>query len=223
MVLANMATYPKRRDIMMPAVNSILPQVDRLNIYLNEYEEVPCELKHYKINAVLGKNIQDNGKFYFTDQSGYYFTIDDDLIYPQDYVKTLTEKLSDGIVVTCHGKVIPNNTRSFLTGYMTKLECLKGFWGDHWVNVAGTGCLAFHTDTIRPKLTDFGAPGMADLWFSILCQQNKIPIKAIGHNEGWIAYNNRMNGKETLWDTYKGNDSYQTEVFNQYKWRIWQD
>ena len=48
-IYANMATIPKRIPQLQIVVECILPQVDQLNIYLNNFEEVPWFLDNPKI------------------------------------------------------------------------------------------------------------------------------------------------------------------------------
>jgi len=47
MITANLATYPPRREALEKVVAAISPQVDRLNVVLNEYDAVPAELQKY--------------------------------------------------------------------------------------------------------------------------------------------------------------------------------
>ena len=100
-IYANMATIPKRIPQLEVVVNCILPQVDVLNVYLNNFEEVPWFLKKDKINIVRSQEEGDRGdagKFYWADKvSGYYFTIDDDIAYPPDYVEALKKGL-EGVI-----------------------------------------------------------------------------------------------------------------------------
>ena len=59
--MASMAAVPWREETLENVVNSLLPQVDRLNIYLNDWENVPSFLEHAKINAAFTNEIGDIG------------------------------------------------------------------------------------------------------------------------------------------------------------------
>ncbi len=93
MIRAHLATFPIRSGILMQTVQSILPQVDRLFICLNDYDHVPEELaQEPKIEAMIpDRDLKDAGKFAFVPEpDDLVFTIDDDILYPPDYVsKTL--------------------------------------------------------------------------------------------------------------------------------------
>ncbi|WP_378948684.1 hypothetical protein [Paracoccus sp. R86501] len=89
MIRAHLATFPPRAGILMQTVASILPQVDRLCICLNGYDRIPDALAGDDRIEVLipDRNLKDAGKFAFLpDDDDIVFTIDDDIVYPPDYV-----------------------------------------------------------------------------------------------------------------------------------------
>ena len=67
-----------------------------MNVVLNEYDEVPPELgKHSNVKCILPpENLRDLGKFY-PDTKGcdFLFCIDDDILYPENFVKTAITQL----------------------------------------------------------------------------------------------------------------------------------
>ena len=102
MIVANLATYPPRESNLAAVVKAILPQVDRLNIVLNQYNApLPAFEGEAKITQLIPQEDQkDVGKFY-PDVSGadWVFMIDDDMIYPADFVArsiTAMETLGTG-------------------------------------------------------------------------------------------------------------------------------
>ncbi|RNF35514.1 hypothetical protein [Paracoccus methylarcula] len=89
MIRAHMATFPVRREIMMAVVERIAPQVDRMFICLNEYDEIPAELGQFgNVEAMIpDRDLKDLGKFAFeAGPDDIVFTVDDDILYPSDYV-----------------------------------------------------------------------------------------------------------------------------------------
>jgi hypothetical protein len=117
-IYANMATIPKRIFHLETVVNSILHQVDVLNVYLNNFEEVPWFLNNPKINVVRSQEHGDRGdagKFFWSDKvSGNYFTIDDDILYPADYVQRLKESLDKRgkkCAIGVHGEIYGDTIR----------------------------------------------------------------------------------------------------------------
>lgn len=89
MIRAHMASFPARAGILMQSVASILPQVDRLCICLNGYDSIPDALTgDPRIEAMIPeRDLKDAGKFAFVPGAeDFVFTVDDDIIYPPDYV-----------------------------------------------------------------------------------------------------------------------------------------
>ncbi|MHA1127613.1 MAG: hypothetical protein ACTSRN_01515 [Alphaproteobacteria bacterium] len=76
---------------MLEAVRCIAPQVDKVFVVLNEYNAIPDELSAFpNVEAIIPDvDLKDAGKFWFYPASGdIVFTIDDDILYPPDYVTT---------------------------------------------------------------------------------------------------------------------------------------
>jgi len=91
MIVANLATYPARRASLPEVVRSIVGQVDRLNIVFNQYDTVPGEFHGIPgLHAVIPEHdTRDTGKFYVdVSEADWVFFIDDDIVYPLDYVAT---------------------------------------------------------------------------------------------------------------------------------------
>jgi len=89
MIIANMATYPKRVSSLSLVIERLLPQVDILNIVLNEYQSIPLECRREKVMPIIvGDDLKDTGKFYpESSKAKYVFLVDDDILYPVDYVE----------------------------------------------------------------------------------------------------------------------------------------
>jgi len=208
-IYANMATIPKRIPQLEVVVNCILPQVDVLNVYLNNFEEVPWFLKKDKVNIVRSQEEGDRGdagKFYWADKvSGYYFTIDDDIAYPPDYVETLKKgldrrgkKCAVGVHGEMYGDVINHWTRDRKGTHHFFYELER----DTPVCVLGTGCALFHTDHIKVKPEDFKYPNMADIWFTVICsRQSKFRV-VLAHPRAWLQIL-PIPEEDTLWGKTK--------------------
>jgi FkbM family methyltransferase len=190
---ASMASFPPRRASLEQAVASILPQVDFLNVYLNGYEDTPPFLYNAKIHVIHSReygDLRDNGKFFFLDSVpwGYHLTIDDDIIYPPDYVQKMILKIEQygrTAIVGCHGVILP----SPLIHFMKDREVLhfkRCLGHDRLVNLLGTGTTAYHVGTIALSLDNFKAPGMADLWLALAAKRQKIPMICVERPEMWL-------------------------------------
>jgi len=106
MIIANLATYPPRRKNLESVVAIISPQVDRLNIVLNQYDTVPIELEKYPnvVPVIPEDDLKDVGKFYpDVGDAQYVFLIDDDIIYPHDYVSATVKRFEVIKLQNCMG------------------------------------------------------------------------------------------------------------------------
>ncbi|PXY78561.1 MAG: hypothetical protein CXX81_07130 [Methanobacteriota archaeon] len=220
-VTVSMASFPARRERMLRVVERILPQVNQLNIYLNDYEEMPPELIDEKITVVLGKDavgdLRDNGKFYFLNEvePGFHFTIDDDIEYPVDYIQKMILKIEQygrHALVGIHGVIFDQPIERFFlrrTVYGFQRNQIR----DAFVNLIGTGTLGYHTSAIMLELGDFTETGMADVFIAVRAKQQGVPIICIQRPKGWLEeMDSEFEDDGTLWDEFRVADERQTEL-----------
>ena len=185
-----MAAVPWREETLENVVNSLLPQVDRLNIYLNDWEKVPSFLDQAKINAVRSQNeigdIGARGKFYWCNKiKGIHLTVDDDILYPADYVEKIVEGMNrnEGSVVTFHGSIL--KTPKF-SEKQTVSHFARDVPSDILVTIGGTGVMAYNTANVKIDFESFKCNFWADGWFAIQAKETGVPITALRHEQGWL-------------------------------------
>ena len=195
-IFVSLASVPRRIGTLRRTVESLLPQVDRLCVYLNGYSAVPDFLEHEKITVGRSQQTGDHGdagKFWWSNklpQPSYRLSVDDDLLYPPDYCATLVRKIDQlrlRAVVGVHGVVLPENVGGKYYGNRKVYPCLGNLAYDTAVHVLGTGALAYHTSTVTVRPSDFRRPNMADIWFGILAKRQKVPMICIAHARGWLV------------------------------------
>lgn len=215
MVTIGIATIPSRNRVMMDMIKSIYDQADKIIIALNNYNEVPKYLQREKIECHLLDNEKgDAGKFYRVPREGWYFSMDDDLIYPKDYVNNTLKYLSKHDVVSYHGRNFDIPIKSYYKDATERYYCLHDVNKEVKVQICGTGVAAFDCSKLNIKYDDFLSSNMADIWFSLQCRLQKKDIYVLPHKKGWIRYNNKMN-KDTIYEWSKDNDSTQTRIINE--------
>lgn len=194
---AGIASIPSRSDCLQKTIDSLINQVDTIGVYFDGYLEVPSWVLKYgeKIKIARSqdqnRDLGDAGKFFWVDEfDGYYFTCDDDLIYPCDYVEKIIsciEEINKPVVVGWHGSIILSPFDNY---YDAKSRRVFSFGASRPqntpVHVLGTGCLGFNTKDIRISLSDFKTPNMADVYFAIVAQSQNIPLLVIRHAKGEI-------------------------------------
>lgn len=94
MIVGTMTTFPARAGTVPAAVASIAPQLDRLNLVLNEHAEVPGWAQEVPnlVPVLPEQDTKDTGKFLVpAEAKDWLFTLDDDIVYPPDYVARTLE------------------------------------------------------------------------------------------------------------------------------------
>lgn len=189
MIRAHLATFPPRAGILMQAVQSILPQVDRLCVCLNGYDRVPVELGDLaKVQTMIpDSDLKDAGKFAFpVANDDFVLTIDDDIVYPPDHVERLLRPFDEidptGNVLGLFGNVFgpkgPDRTLGWRTFPFTKqvAQILK-------MDVLGTGTTC-QLGRILPSLSDMrSSAGFVDIRHSILHHRAKRSLWLVPRGE----------------------------------------
>jgi hypothetical protein len=191
-VFVGIAAIPTRVESFKKTIDSLINQVNEIGVYLNGWDSVPEFLKHPKIKIQRSQqtgNVGDAGKFFWIDNySGYYFTCDDDIVYPKDYIQRTINKIEHynrKAVIGFHGSIILPKFKHY---YDVKSRRVLGFnfdkENDEHVHILGTGTIGFHTSTIRVKFSDFKKPNMADIFFAKLGQEQSVPFIVQEHSKG---------------------------------------
>jgi len=95
------------------------------------------------------------------------------------------EKYGRRAVVGVHGIVLADPMNHFYAN-RTVFHFKSALSSDQSVHLLGTGTVAFHRDTLALTYSDFGEPGMADLWFAIAAKRQGVPLRCIAHGQGWV-------------------------------------
>jgi hypothetical protein len=214
MITAQLASIPEREASLKLTVDSLRPQVDKLLVALNGYDCVPCFLNNGEF-VCLDNSKGDAAKFFDIEYlSGYIFTCDDDIIYPANYCEYMISKIKEyRSIVTLHGRVFPRPYIGYKVG--ESLHCLRSVVKDTLVDLGGTGVMAWHSDLLKVRYSDFPAPNMADVWMAKLAHEQDVSIVCAAHPERFIkfiSYENTIWNKEKV-NNFKRQDEILREVF----------
>ena len=194
-ISANYATYkdPKRLKALKQSIESIIGQVDLVRVYYNGsihdrhmfegVEQMP------KVEFYCGHDITDLGKFFGLTflKHEYYFTCDDDILYPADYVQRTIHKIDKhNCIITYNGRALVKSD-SYYTGRHHMYSYKRQQTNEVLVDVPGTGVMAFKTDYFCP-VEIFESPHrkMADLVFGLEARKEKKRIICVNRSAGWI-------------------------------------
>jgi len=185
-----MASFPDREQSLPVAIASIATQVDELHLFLNNGMVFP-DISLYPnitIHRSSSEDLKDVGKYAsMNGVEGYLVAIDDDILYPPDYVSRLlveVELLDRQAVVGVHGikysRTEPHPHKNRIISHFTKAA--SGFW----VDALGAGTIGFHSDTITFSREDFPAGGMGDISVASKCLGAGVPLWCLARQSGWL-------------------------------------
>ena len=227
-VTAYMATFPTRELIIAEAVESLLPQVDKLVIWVNGEMELPQACYHEKVELywgkdVLGFDIGCAGKFAFAfEWEGYIFTVDDDIVYAPDYVEKSIAKIEEynrECIFSYHGRI----TKLPITTYRSSKDMVKNcsfqqdVGKDTECHIIGTGVMFFHADTIFPKydIMEMKHTNVSDIHFAQSMDMRGIRTIVAEHQRGWLKALNPIDGISHHRET----DKFHCDLINVHPWR----
>ena len=192
-VFVGVASIPSRESSLRTVMERLLPQARQVGVYLNGYEEVPDFLRHDRIVVARSQDhgdLRDNGKFFFLEESAarYYATVDDDILYPVDYLEQLIGGLNDaeqGAAVGVHGAIYPTPIIDLIRA--RHLFHFKDFLPYAMpVHLLGTGTTLFDQSDWQLRLSEFGSPGMADVWFASAASKRSARLFVVRRQRGWL-------------------------------------
>ena len=134
------------------------------------------------------KEMGARGKFLMTANTpGYHIIVDDDILYPYDYVWTMishVEYFKRQAIVGAHGKLFmyrkPPHPMTFINyNFADKIASY------YPVHMLGTGTIAYHSSLITIDARSL-APGKIDDQVALLCQKFCIPCLVVPHNAQWM-------------------------------------
>jgi FkbM family methyltransferase len=218
---ASLASVPDRVHLLQKTIESLLPQVDLVRIYLNGYQDVPEFLRGERIVIARSQDHGDRGdagKFFWCEEAGgYELHCDDDIVYRPDHVDKLiaaVERYGRKAVVSLHGCVVVPPVASYYKSRRL-YHCNSSQPSDVPVHVLGTGSICYHCSTLRLCRADFKAPNMADIWFAIACEVQGVSRVVVAHEPGCVTI---CQPPTTIYDSCLGRDHIQTEAVKQQAW-----
>jgi FkbM family methyltransferase len=198
-VTAAFATYPGRRDIAPDVIDSLAPQVDKLFVYLNNYDDVPPFIRDSphrdRIVFILdpASQLRAAAKFNWLESvSGYHLICDDDIIYPPDYARRMVaaiDKYDRKAILGVHGVIFERELNDARDSRRSVFKFPDELGDDTPVHFLGTGTVALHTSVLEGMdLTDFAAYPIAnDEILAVSAKDAGVPMVCINRGAQWLA------------------------------------
>jgi hypothetical protein len=180
----------KNLDIILP---NILKQSDVLYVNLIGYDDMPDILENDKIIINKFKKGGSEYRFYNyndCDDDSYFFTIDDDIVYPEDYSDVLIEnmKLYDNKAVCCvHFSIIKMDNGSNLYRRCRIVHNFKNQLSKNTkAMIPGVGTSCFYKKNVIINFSDFKVPNMSDPYIANFLKKQNIDVYAIKREKLWM-------------------------------------
>lgn len=211
-IVVAMASFPARKKGMLRVVNELLPQCDKMCLYLNGYDKSPSELpKSDKLEVMCaGPNTNNpdkgsQGKHHWLDiyADAYYLTVDDDIFYPSDYIERMIatiDRYSRKAIITAHGGIYTLDAN----GYIPKEDVVRKHrktivydacvMEDRYVHTCGNGCTGMCPSEIglSTKVSTGELHSGDDEDIAIFAQDNGIPIIRLATPARWLRADEKM-------------------------------
>jgi len=182
-LVGGMASIPTRSADLERVLDHIVPQVDRLHLFLHGYDAVPETALRPGVSAYLAPKdhpFRASGKFFglLNEPSPcLYFGFDDDIVYRPGHVQRLRAGLVryGGLaVVGIHSSRFSPRHMSYLRAVKVK-HFAKGMFSDRLADELGSGTAAFYSRalSIDPRLWVHG--NMEDLMIAVEAERLGLP------------------------------------------------
>jgi len=220
MRIGGMATMPSRAHTLAFALERIMPQVDRLYLFLDQFTEIPETITQYPnitpLLSTLHGDFKACGKFlgmHIIAEPCLYFCFDDDILYPLNYVEIMARALRRHgfrAIVGVHAALFRSPHFSYSKDRII-IHFGAGLDRDCYVDELGTGTIAFYTGffSFHPKSWEFH--NMADLMVAIEAVRQGIPRVTIRRPKNFLTPLEE-NQKDSLYKKLTAGDIHQTRL-----------
>lgn len=216
--VAAIATMPSRAETFQKVLAAIRPQVDQVFVYLDGYDRPPAFL--HGMDQVSVQRAEDQGDLHASSRflclqqlstPAVVAMVDDDIIYPTNYVERLVGVLAEArgqAVVGVHGRIFVPPHLSYVTDAMP-LHFGLGLSRHCSVHEVGVGTCAFVSSVLDVDPRRWDRCDMNDITIAVEAQRRGLPRIAIAREANWLqAYAQEQ--ADSLWARTVKDDTEQS-------------
>jgi hypothetical protein len=220
--VGGIATMPSRLATLGRVIPVVLPQLDRLYVFLDGHDSVPDVARHEKITVFRSGrdgDLHSSGKFLGLTRERdavVYVTFDDDIIYPPDYVNTLIAGLArfgGRVVAGFHGTLFTHPYRSFRDD-QNICHFRTGLAHDIRVDVLGTGTTALVSSVLPIDPRTWPYTDLDDLMVALAAERREIPRVAIARPPRYLDAHAEQQS-DSLWQRVQRDERRQVRMMGQ--------
>ena len=194
-MVVGMATMPTRLASLRLALERLLPQVDRLYLYLDGHDEVPAfAQKNSKLIPIfrgMTPHLHGAGKFLgllHEKSPCLYAGVDDDILYPHDYLHRLRSALAlaeSPTMAGYHGVILHDMLESYRRD-RTVFAFKDPLAEPTPVDVLGSGTVMFHTAHFSFDVRHWSEINMTDLQLAIEARRAGVSMRCLPRVAGYL-------------------------------------
>jgi hypothetical protein len=193
MIVFSLATTQNREKNLERIIPNILQQSDLIYVNLIGYTNTPEILKNKKI--IINRFEKAGSEIRFFDYNEceddtYYFTIDDDILYPTNYSDVMISnmKLYNNENVCCvHGSNIDKSMeKDFYKKNREVYHFRKELKQNVNVMIPGVGTSCFYKKNMKLNISDYKTKNMSDTYTACFLAKQGAKIISIKRSENWL-------------------------------------
>ncbi|MGK7871394.1 glycosyltransferase family 25 protein [Falsiroseomonas sp. E2-1-a20] len=194
-VVASISSGLDRVAQLHDAVSSLLPQCDRIRVFLDGDGEVPPILSHPRVEIRRSSDFDvlgPLGRFSWhneLDAPGYRLALDDRLIYPADFAAEMVagcRRSNDQAFVGLAGALLRQPQRPGAHPASWWLAAENGLAADRGMHLLSTGTLCWHSAHRPFGRGELKHRGSLDVQLALLAQRQAIPMVALARPTNWV-------------------------------------
>lgn len=217
-VIGSIATMPTRAETFSVALKNILPQVDKLFVFLDGFDAIPDiirdEPKCHITQLAAEEGLHASSRFlapHLFGSEAVVVIFDDDILYPDNYVSTIKTALSkhgESSVVGFHAAIFlpPHNSYArdkINIGFLMRLD------DQPIVHTLGCGTAAFLSSVFCPNPRHWKHHFMDDLYIAIEALKSGLSMIALTREANWLGAL-AENQPDSIWRSTQKNDRIQS-------------
>jgi len=216
--VAAIATLASRQETFEKVLPVIRAQVGHVFIYLDGYATPPAFLQG--LDRVTVRHAEAVGDLHCSSRflclrelagPSVVAIVDDDIVYPQDYVAVLTEvlqQLEGKAIVGVHGRVFVPPHQSYIRDALMQ-GFASGLARPSHVHELGTGTCAFVSDRFPIDPREWDRTDMDDIIVATEAQKRGLPRVMVPRPPGWLKPLAELQA-DSLWARTQKDDTEQS-------------
>ena len=221
--VATIATMPSRAPGFQKVLAAIRPQVDHVFVYLDGYDAPPGFL--HGMDGVSVQRAEDLGDLHASSRMlclqrlpspAVVVVVDDDILYPPDYVDTLAGMLhhmEGRAIVGVHGRIFLPPHESYVRDAMV-LHFNNGLEKPCHVHELGVGTCAFVSSALDVDPRQWDRYDMNDITIALEAQRRGLARVAVARAADWLnPY--AQSQPDSLWAKAQKDDTEQSRRMRQ--------